>query len=327
MNKWDKKSIDKLKEMYENKIPCEEIAKKLGRTIKAVRNKAYKMNITNTENRYTDEEINFLKNNYHSYNLKEISKKLNKNKSNVCRKVKELGLDRTNLKVYPHLRKTKKNELGNYVSIDWVRKSKEEIGLQRSEIMKKHIKKYGHCRGMLGKTHSIEEREKMRKRAKKLWKDPNSTFNSEEFRQLKSDIAFKNALKSKKENNYSRSVSGKRPDLNNQFFRSKWEANYARFLNLLIKQNKIYKWEYEVDTFIFSEIKKGIRSYTPDFKIWETKESIPYYVEIKGWLDNKSKTKLKRMEKYYPSIKIVMFMEKEYKELKLISHFIKGWEF
>lgn len=126
---------------------------------------------------------------------------------------------------------------------------------------------------------------------------------------------------------YSRGKMGKRADLNNLYVRSSWEANYARYLNFLLEKKQIYKWEYEPDTFIFEQIKRGTRSYMPDFKIWEAEESAPYYIEVKGWLDQKGKTKLERMAKYYPQIKIIVIGAKEYKILaSQIKPFIPLWE-
>src|SRR3990167_3875993 len=63
-------------------------------------------------------------------------------------------------------------------------------------------------------------------------------------------------VRTKRETNYTSAKGGIREDLN-QYFRSNWEANYARILNL---ENKV--WKYEVKTFQLSE-----GSYTPDFWI------------------------------------------------------------
>jgi len=95
-------------------------------------------------------------------------------------------------------------------------------------------------------------------------------------------------------------ISGKRKDLNNTFFRSRWEANYARYLNFL----KI-KWEYEPKTFWFKKVKRGTMTYTPDFYLSAENR----FVEIKGWFNNKTKTKLRRFKKDYP---------KEFKRLILV---------
>ncbi len=108
------------------------------------------------------------------------------------------------------------------------------------------------------------------------------------------------------------------------FFRSKWEANYACYLDFLVKQKQIKKWEYEPDCFIFEEIKFGTRSYRPDFKVTNNDGSVIYH-EIKGWFDDKSKLKLKRMKKYYPEVKIILIDEKQYREIAKYSSLYKGW--
>lgn len=120
--------------------------------------------------------------------------------------------------------------------------------------------------------------------------------------------------------------AGKRPDLGDIHFRSAWEANYARYLNFLISKGEIFKWEFEPDTFWFEKIRRGVRSYKPDFKVWEKHDSQPYYVEIKGWFDDKSKVKLKRMVKYYPGIRVVLFDTKQYRALAKWKAIIPNWE-
>jgi hypothetical protein len=130
---------------------------------------------------------------------------------------------------------------------------------------------------------------------------------------------------------YTRKVSkqsqGKRSDLNDKYFRSSWEANYARILNFLQRNKQIHKWEYEPDTFWFEKIKRGTRSYTPDFKIWDKEDSEPHYIEIKGWMDTTSQTKLRRMKKYFPHIKVTLIQQREYNTLKRqMKGWIRNWE-
>ena len=73
-------------------------------------------------------------------------------------------------------------------------------------------------------------------------------------------------------------------------FRSNWEANFARILNAYQIQ-----FEFEPKVFTFP-IKRGTKGYTPDFYFPKTDE----WVEIKGYLDDKSKIKIKRFKRYYP---------------------------
>lgn len=98
------------------------------------------------------------------------------------------------------------------------------------------------------------------------------------------------------------------------YFRSKWEANYALYLDFLVKQGEIKDWEYEADVFIFDKIQFGTRSYRPDFKVWNNNGIFEYH-EVKGYMDSKSKTKLKRMAKYYPEVKMILVDRSFYMDL------------
>lgn len=118
---------------------------------------------------------------------------------------------------------------------------------------------------------------------------------------------------------------GKRADLNNQFFRSSWEANYARYLNLLIKQGYILRWEYEPDEFEFVKIKRGNRYYKPDFKVFYSDGSYEYH-EVKGYYDKTSLTKLKRFRKYFPHLSLIMIDEEWFKNNKHLKNIIINWE-
>lgn len=123
-----------------------------------------------------------------------------------------------------------------------------------------------------------------------------------------------------------RGKGGRREDLGGQYFRSAWEANYARYLNWLVSKKQISHWEFEVDTFEFHAIKRGQRFYTPDFKVFSLSGKYEYH-EIKGYMDDRSATKLKRMAKYYPGEKIIVLGEKEYKSIaKVMGPMLPHWE-
>lgn len=84
------------------------------------------------------------------------------------------------------------------------------------------------------------------------------------------------------------------------FFKSGWEVKYARYLEGLKTLKVIKDWEYEPQRFLFEEIKSGTRTYTPDFKVFNVDDT-HYWVEVKGYMDAKSKTKIKRFRKYFPT--------------------------
>lgn len=89
------------------------------------------------------------------------------------------------------------------------------------------------------------------------------------------------------------------------YFRSSWEHLYALYLDWLKEQRIILQWEYEPKTFWFEEIKRGVRSYKPDFRVLRPDGS-HFWVEVKGYMDQRSKTKLKRFKRYFPAEKIMV---------------------
>jgi len=84
--------------------------------------------------------------------------------------------------------------------------------------------------------------------------------------------------------------------------RSNWEANFARVCS-------VYEIEFEFEPRVFTfPIKRGTKGYTPDFYFNKTED----WIEIKGYLDVKSKIKIKRFKKYYPEefAKLTMIISK-----------------
>lgn len=109
---------------------------------------------------------------------------------------------------------------------------------------------------------------------------------------------------------------------NTCYLKSGWELQYAKYLDTLLANGTINKWEYEPSTFWFLKILRGVRSYTPDFKVEYADGSIEYH-EVKGYLDSKSKTKLKRMRIYHPEIKMKLIDRAVMEELGLLDK-LKG---
>ena len=91
-----------------------------------------------------------------------------------------------------------------------------------------------------------------------------------------------------KGNVYQHTKTGYREDID-LVLRSNWEANFARIL-------KLYDIDFDFEPTVFPfPIKRGTKAYTPDFYIKENN----IWIEIKGFLDDKSKIKLKRFKRYY----------------------------
>jgi len=159
-----------------------------------------------------------------------------------------------------------------------------------SENTKKWIKENGHPKGFAGHLHSQKVREASSKRSLKFW----ANLTKEGAKKMKAK-AYQTAIRNGsylKRGGYSDCRGGKRKDLNNTYFRSAWEANYARYLNL-VKE----KWQYEPRMFLYKDIIHGTRSYAPDFYLPKQDR----WIEVKGYFRPKAVTAIKRFKKYYPN--------------------------
>jgi hypothetical protein len=118
-----------------------------------------------------------------------------------------------------------------------------------------------------------------------------------------------------------RTIGGKRC-----FFRSKQEANHARYLEFLKQRGIIKDWEHEPVTFWFDGIKRGINNYKPDFRVMLLNGEYEFH-EVKGWMDSRSKTKIKRMKKYHPQVVLKVFGISWYRSVSAkLKKIINDWE-
>lgn len=109
------------------------------------------------------------------------------------------------------------------------------------------------------------------------------------------------------------------------YARSNWEANYGCYLEWLKANRQIRDWTHEPRTYWFKGVRRGSVSYLPDFEVVENNGRTVLY-EVKGFMDSKSRTKLKRMAKYYPSIVIRIIDRKQYASLRdKVGGAIHGW--
>ena len=183
----------------------------------------------------------------------------------------------------------------------------------------------GHPKGMLGKNHSEETKVKIGKLSSLSWsKYTEDQKDSRSVKIQKTRIANGNMPPQRPETTWKsgwREIGGKK-----KFYRSRWEANYAMYLEWLKVKGEIKDWAHESKTFWFEGIKRGCMSYLPDFHVIENNGKESYH-EVKGWMDDRSKTKIKRMAKYFPEISLVVIDSKAYKDLrKKVSCLIEGWE-
>lgn len=111
-----------------------------------------------------------------------------------------------------------------------------------------------------------------------------------------------------------------------KFYRSKWEANYAFYLEWLRSLGQIRAWTHESEVFWFEGIRRGSCSYLPDFRVTNNDASVEFH-EVKGWMDARSKTKIRRMSKYHSEVKLIVIAEKQYNAIKgKVARLVPGWE-
>lgn len=299
-----------------------DMAQELNRPQAGVRNRCWRLGLVTDGGAWSEDELALLRRTYESakcgaeIQLDKLAKSLGRHKSNICRKARALGLtDMSREKMLPEDR----NPRVAMFSCD------KERSKYQSARAKEWLRVNGHPRGMLGKRHSDEVRESLSKSSAAYY-----ASLTEEERAAKSRKMMKTRAKN---GTYApirrgttwkaawREIGGYR-----KYFRSRWEANYARYLQWLKEQGQIAEWAHEPTTFWFEGIKRGTCSYLPDFLVTEKDGSQTYY-EVKGWMDDRSKTKLKRMAKYHPAVKLIVVREKEYKAIaKSVGALIEGWE-
>lgn len=184
-----------------------------------------------------------------------------------------------------------------------------------------------HPRGFAGKRHGASAKETSRLASTQFWGSLTPEQREEQVNAtMKAAIAKNGRIGPVTPNRQTTWKAGWREIADRRhYFRSRWEANYARYLQWLKERGDILEWEYEPETFWFEGIKRGVRSYLPDFRVHELNGSKPIH-EVKGWMDARSKTTLKRMAKYHPDQTIILIREKDYKALSRFSALVEGWE-
>lgn len=298
-----------------------EIASVLGTTAAAIRGRVSRLGIAKRAE-WSESDIARLRALYDEaghdgvLNLTAFAASIGRDKANVCRKARELGLS-TN----PHRRVVEARKDRRKFA------SKEEYAAARSERLRSYIAKNGHPRGMLGKKHTPEAIAAIAEKSSKYWA---SLSEDERAAGATKAVAKKvasgqgRAIPGGGRGTWKagwREIGGKR-----NYYRSRWEANYARYLQWLKENGAISDWQHEPETFWFESIKRGVRSYLPDFRVWEVNGASSLH-EVKGWMCARSKTTLARMAKYYPAQKIVLIDGKQYRAIRRkVMALIPDWE-
>jgi len=285
---------------------------------------------------WNKQEIQFLLDHYSNQGLNWCSTQLNKPSGSVRNKAWRLGLkqDKSSAFFKEWQSRAAKSKIGKKrpeqalvikrLHDEGKLKMSDEGKKQISIKMKAWIETNGHQKGYLGLKHTDETKAIISQKSLVTWK-----FKTE---QQKLNQVIK-MLKTKIRNGTyaparNASWKGGWREIGgiNKYYRSRWEANYARYLEWLKQKGEIADWKHEPTTFWFENIKRGVRSYLPDFLVTENNGKQVYH-EVKGWMDPKSKTKLKRMAKYYPDVQVLLIDKSAYTALKkALVGLISDWE-
>lgn len=298
-----KATNEQLIESYNRLGNIWKVADELDMCGQSVHERLKKIGIQKSINIFTDADYDYLKKNYISYlldgKLQQLADEMGRTKQFICRKADELGL--TDLH-------RKKSEIKGYVpsNPNW--------------------KKWPHPKGMKNKKHTNETKDLISIKASEFQKgiDENKRISITK-KMIETKMQNGKLVLPRQKTTWKsgwREIGGKR-----KYFRSRWEANYARYLEFLKCQNQIKNWDHESKVFWFEGIKRGCVSYLPDYEITYNDGTIEYH-EVKGWMDDRSKTKIKRMSIYYPQVVLKIISKDWFKEnAKKISPLIKDWEF
>lgn len=289
MNNTQKVDLKTIEESYKKHNNIWKVAEEVGLCGQSVWERLKKHNLINKKRKINRKDIfkdyDILKEKYNNYvdngKLDELAKELNRTKNFICRKAKELGLTNKNRKL-------------------------SEKHILNSKIARKNMWKiHEHPKGMLGKKHSKDVCEKMKKINKDKW---NNYSDEKKIEIIKKQIntrllKYGTLNKNNKRGNWKQgweTIGNK-----NYFFRSSWEHIYAKHLFEKHINLEILNWEYEPSIFSFPEEKNCNLYYKPDFKVTNIDGSIEYH-EVKGWMCERSKIKISLMNKWHKNIKLIL---------------------
>lgn len=321
--RWSIDEDEALRNCIDAGLNHSEISAMSGRTAGSVKNRAWRLGLLDKSRFWTPHEIARLKDAYAGVvygceiNLDELAFEFGRHKTNVCRKARELNLtDHGRDMIPPDMRKVRVPMFKNAA----------DLSAHRSASAKKRIEEHGHPRGALGMRHTTETKAAISRKSRERWAAMTDDQRGEQISRAMKARESNGTVHTMNRANASWGAGWREIGGVKKYYRSKWEANYARYLDWLKVRGEIIEWEHEPKTFWFEGIKRGCMSYLPDFRVLEKGGSEVYH-EVKGWMDDRSKTKIRRMAKYHPDVRLIVIDSKGYAAIKkVIQPLIKEWE-
>lgn len=313
--RWEEADIQLLRFGIDDGLSIKEMADALGRTEKAVRNKCWRLGLLESRE-WTEDQIQMVRDEYDTgkpIRVERLEELTGKTRASIFLKASRIGLGDRNRKVVEVRADANKFD------------TLEELRAFQSEKQIRYLAENGHPSGMLGKKHSEEFKAAASIRTIEWMSGLSEDLRGEYLmKAMKTKVANGTYALPRKGGSWKAAwheIGGKR-----KYYRSKWESNYAYYLESLKVSGEIKDWTHESKVFWFEGIKRGCVSYLPDFHVIHNDESEEYH-EVKGWMDAKSVTKIKRMAKYHPDVKLIVIDSKAYTALqKKVAETVPGWQ-
>jgi len=319
---WSKRELAALRSAYAaTAMPdVSAISAMLGRSKSAIRNQAYKLGITVRDDNWSDADVGLLRKAYQAAvrrgDLAHLSGALRRPKTAISQKARSLGLtDRCRPVADP---KNSKPPKPRKYATDAERSAARAAAMVARHESTPHP--------MIGKKHPPHVRAKIAAKSRAAWRSKSEAERGDwTSAMLKARLVSQGTLAPPR-HGASWKAGWREIGAKRNYYRSRWEANYARYLQFLKERGEIADWAHEPETFWFDGIKRGVRSYLPDFRVTENDGSSKLH-EVKGWMDSRSKTTLRRMAKYHPGETIILIREREYNAIaRQLGRLIEGWE-
>lgn len=306
-----KKATDEqLVESYKKTHNVWKTAKSFGMCGQTVYERLSKLGKIDKKNYLTEEDKNKIRTLYKEgfevgdNKLELLSKKIKRTKPSICRFARKEGLTNTKRKCCD--------------------KTKQEMGIRAYKM----IKEKGHPKGMLGKHHTEKVKKHLTETSKKNWRKKTQEEKENHIKkQILNRLKKRGTLTNNNRAKCSWKARWRKIGDKKIFLRSRWEANYARYLEYLKQNKRIIDWDYETQTFLFKNGREDrCFAYVPDFEILTKSRDVVFH-EVKGWYDERSRIKIKKMRQEYPSITLKLIRERQYKKIKeKYANKIPNWE-
>jgi hypothetical protein len=314
MPRWTSADDARLRALYLRGQGAAEIGGTLGRTVGSIRNRCLVLGLAEKHRAWTEEEIRQLRAAYASataggpIGLEALGKTLGRNWHNLSRKARQLGL--TDL--------SRPKTTQPRLPLAGLERGSQAHRALISANTRAALQRNGHPRGMLGKKHTPENIAKCQAGWRRWWEAINPEAHQDRIdRMLATRVArHGRGTAAPDEAIYSFARRGRRADLGDMFFRSAWEANYARYLNHCIEKGVLTSWQYEPRTFVFPNQKRDVMSWTPDFVVVEAETGWERIHEVKGKWTDRFDRQLELLEQYYPEWATLMLISEDmYRDL------------